>query len=78
MNMNPFIVLNYQTVLSFVALTLIIRWYILPRLSRLPLEEALIPLIWIHVFSLCRPHRVLARTSVAQCTKRCHLHGHIR
>lgn len=50
MDMNPFVVLNYQTVLSFVALTLIMRWHILPRLSRLPLEEALIPLIWIHVF----------------------------
>jgi hypothetical protein len=39
MDVNPFVVLNYQTVLSFVALTLIMRWYVLPRLSRLRLRR---------------------------------------
>jgi hypothetical protein len=48
--MNPLIVMMYQTILSFIAFTLIIRWYVLPRLAALPLEEALIPLIWLHVF----------------------------
>jgi hypothetical protein len=48
--MDPFLVMMYQTTLSFVAFALIARWYVLPSLSQLPLESALIALSWLHVF----------------------------
>jgi hypothetical protein len=48
--MDPFLVMMYQTALSFVAFALIARWYVLPWLSQLPLESALIALSWPHVF----------------------------
>jgi hypothetical protein len=33
-----------------VAYSLSARWYVAPRLTRLPLEVALVPLLWVHVF----------------------------
>jgi hypothetical protein len=33
-----------------VAYALIAQWYVVPRLSRLPREVALVPLPWVHVF----------------------------
>lgn len=48
--MNPLLVLGSQSVLSFVAFALIAKWYAVPMLSKLTLEERLIPLTWLHVF----------------------------
>jgi hypothetical protein len=35
-----------------VAYSLIAFWYVAPRLSRLPLELALTPLLWVHAFRI--------------------------
>ncbi len=48
--MDPFHVFAIQQTLSFVAFGLIARWHIYPRLAAKPLHEALVPLLWIHVF----------------------------
>src|SRR5262245_20780234 len=48
--MDPFVIVLYQTTLSFVALAIIAKWHVLPRLSGLPFEDALILLTWPHVF----------------------------
>lgn len=48
--MDPITIVIYQTVLGFLAYALIIKWHVLPRLSGLPIEDALIPLAWLHVF----------------------------
>jgi len=48
--MNPFFVLNIQSTLSLIAFTLIARWHVSPRLSTLSREDALVPLLWVHVF----------------------------
>src|SRR5713101_3755386 len=34
------------------AYLLIAFWYVMPRLSRLPREAALVPLLWIHAFRI--------------------------
>jgi len=38
--------------LSLVAYALIAFWYVAPRLSKLPREAALVPLLWIHAFRI--------------------------
>jgi hypothetical protein len=38
--------------LSLVAYALIAAWYVVPRLSRLPRDIALVPLLWIHAFRI--------------------------
>src|SRR5262245_43636375 len=48
--MNPFYVLNIQSTLSLIAFALIARWHVAPRLSKLSREDALVPLLWVHVF----------------------------
>lgn len=48
--MDPFLILNYVTAFSFLAFALIAKWHLLPKLSRLPFETALIALTWVHVF----------------------------
>lgn len=48
--MEPFLLLNVQTTFSLVVFALITLWYIAPRLANRPLEQALIPLLWVHVF----------------------------
>lgn len=48
--MPPFYLLNLQTTFSLIAFALIAKWHITPRLAKLPLEDALILLLWIHVF----------------------------
>lgn len=48
--MDPFIVLNLQSTLSIIVFALIAKWYIAPKLANRQLEDALIPLLWIHVF----------------------------
>jgi hypothetical protein len=50
--MGPIVLFGIQFTLSLVAYLLIAFWYVAPRLSRLPLETALIPLLWVHAFRM--------------------------
>ena len=63
---TPFHVLQIQSTLSLVAFALIARWHVAPRLANRSLEDALVPLLWIHVFryaplTLYAPGQVDAR-----------------
>src|SRR5437867_2258941 len=48
--MEPIVLFWIQFTLSLVAYLLIAFWYVVPRLSVLPRELALVPLLWVHVF----------------------------
>ena len=48
--MGSVVLFGIQFTLSLVAYLLIAFWYVAPRLSRLPLETALVPLLWVHAF----------------------------
>jgi len=48
--MEPVVLFGIQFTLSLAAYALIGFWYVAPRLSRLPREIALAPLLWIHAF----------------------------
>src|SRR5256884_9874308 len=48
--MDPIVLFGIQFTLSLVAYLLIAFWYVVPRLSVLPRELALVPLLWVHVF----------------------------
>src|ERR1700737_4436627 len=48
--MEPIVVFAIQFTLSLVAYSLIALWYVAPRLSGLPRELALVPLLWVHAF----------------------------
>jgi hypothetical protein len=48
--MEPIVLFGIQFTLSLAAYALIGFWYVVPRLSRLPREAALVPLLWIHAF----------------------------
>jgi hypothetical protein len=48
--MAPVVIFGIQFTLSLVAYALLAAWYGVPRLSRLPRELALVPLLWIHAF----------------------------
>src|SRR5215510_1132573 len=48
--MEPIVLFGIQFTLSLVAYGLIAFWYVAPRLSRLPREAALVPLLWVHAF----------------------------
>jgi len=50
--MEPVVLFGIQFTLSLVAYALIAFWYVVPRLSRLPLEAALVPLLWVHAFRI--------------------------
>src|SRR5260370_9609014 len=50
--MEPTVLFGIQFTLSLVAYTLIAFWYVVPRLSGLPREGALMPLLWIHAFRI--------------------------
>jgi hypothetical protein len=50
--MEPIVLFGIQFTLSLVAYTLIAFWYVVPGLSGLPRERALMPLLWIHVFRI--------------------------
>ena len=50
--MAPVVIFGLQFTLSLVAYALIAAWYAVPRLSRLPREVALVPLLWIHAFRI--------------------------
>src|ERR1700682_6214673 len=48
--MEPLVLFGIQFTLSLLAYALIAFWYVVPRLSRLPREVALAPLLWVHAF----------------------------
>ena len=48
--MEPIVLFSIQFTLSLVAYLFIGFWYVVPRLSRLPREVALVPLVWVHAF----------------------------
>jgi hypothetical protein len=50
--MAPIVLFGIQFTFSLVAYSLIAWWYGAPRLSRLPRELALVPLLWIHAFRI--------------------------
>jgi hypothetical protein len=50
--MEPIVLFGIQFTLSLVAYALIAFWYVVPRLSKLPLEAALVPLLWVHAFRI--------------------------
>jgi len=50
--MPPFVLFGIQFSFSLAAYALIAWWYGAPRLSRLPREVALVPLVWIHAFRI--------------------------
>src|SRR5712691_5767585 len=50
--MEPIALFGIQFTLSLVAYALIAFWYVAPRLSRLPREVALAPLLWVHAFRI--------------------------
>jgi hypothetical protein len=49
---QPFVLFGIQFTLSLVAYALIAFWYVAPRLSRLPPEAALAPLLRVHAFRI--------------------------
>jgi hypothetical protein len=48
--MEPLVLFSIQFTLSLIVYGLIAFWYVRPRLSRLPREAALAPLVWVHAF----------------------------
>jgi hypothetical protein len=49
---EPIVLFGIQFTLSLAAYGLIAWWYVAPRLSRLPVELALAPLLWVHAFRI--------------------------
>jgi len=50
--MEPIALFGIQFTLSLVAYGLIAFWYVAPRLSRLPRELAVVPLLWVLAFRI--------------------------
>ena len=50
--MAPIVLFSIQFTLSLAAYALIGFWYVAPRLSKLPRETALQPLLWLHAFRI--------------------------
>src|SRR5258706_7422352 len=50
--MEPIVLFGIQFTLSLLAYLMIAAWYVAPRLSRLPREAALVPLLWVHAFRI--------------------------
>ena len=50
--MVPIVVFSIQFTMSLVAYALIAFWYVAPRLSKLPRDKALQPLLWVHAFRI--------------------------
>ena len=48
--MEPILLFGFQFTLTFIAFAIIAKWYVVPGLVALPLEVALMPLIWVHAF----------------------------
>jgi hypothetical protein len=49
---TPIVLFSIQFSLSLLAYSLAAVWYVVPRLSKLPLLVALQPLLWVHVFRI--------------------------
>ncbi len=49
---EPIVLFGIEFTLSLVAYSLVALWHVAPRLSRLPLELALPPLLWVHAFRI--------------------------
>ena len=50
--MEPMVLFGIQFTMSLVAFALIARWHVWPRLSSMPRELALVPLLWVHAFRI--------------------------
>src|SRR6266550_60011 len=50
--MAPIVLFGVQFTFSLAVYALVAWWYGIPRLSRLPREAALVPLVWVHVFRI--------------------------
>ncbi len=50
--MAPIVLFGVQFTFSLVVYALVAWWYGIPRLSKLPREVALVPLVWVHVFRI--------------------------
>jgi hypothetical protein len=48
--MEPIVLFSVQFTMSLIVYALIAIWYVAPRLSQLPKEMALIPVVWVHAF----------------------------
>ena len=48
--MNNWIILGLQSGVSTIAYSLIFFWYVLPRVSKLSFEDAILPMLLVHVF----------------------------
>jgi hypothetical protein len=48
--MPPIVLFSIQFTVSLVAFALLGAWYVAPRLSSLPPEAAVVPLLWVHAF----------------------------
>jgi hypothetical protein len=48
--MEPIVLFGIQFTMSLLVYALIASWYVVPRLSKLPTELALVPLLWVHAF----------------------------
>jgi hypothetical protein len=49
---EPIVLFGAQFTLALVAYSLIAWWYVWPRLSGLPRQVALAPLVWVHAFRI--------------------------
>lgn len=49
---EPLVLFGIQYSASLIAYALMAYWYVGPRLSKLPREAALVPLLWVHVFRI--------------------------
>lgn len=52
MSIEPIVLFGIQFTFALVAYALAARWYLVPRLSGLPIEAALVPLVWVHVLRI--------------------------
>ena len=50
--MEPVVLFGIQFTMSLLAFSLIAVWYVAPRLSKLPEELALVPLLWVHALRI--------------------------
>jgi hypothetical protein len=49
---EPAVLFGIQFTFVLIAYALAARWYVVPRLRRLPPAVALVPLVWVHVFRI--------------------------
>jgi hypothetical protein len=52
---EPIVLFGIQFTFTLIVSSLIARWYVAPRLSRLSPELALVPLLWVHAADPGRP-----------------------